>query len=294
MMRKISKYMNQKNLKYFASGIFYSKLNYCLPVFGNVFGLEDYKVDNSRYQSFTVKDNNNLQVLQNKLNRMLLHAERNTPTEKLLKDTDSISIQQLIAYHSAVLAYKVVNSGKPQYLAQKLRQRKEGMVLRGRLGSLEQSNKTLSISKEGFLYRAACIMNKLDDSLRNETKLERFKTGVRIWVKKNIKTKPSSKHPKLIGRKNATPRPTPQDPPNPNDIRRFLIRQDPNHTHTLPMLRPPPHPTDRPPPTIATPSLGIMRYFLPHPGHTTSQPSSPTTSTHSTTENKKPSENKKK
>ena len=85
MMKKMAKYMSNENLKYFASGIFYSKLNYCLPVFGNVFGLEDYKEDNSRYQSYTVKDNQNLQVLQNKLNRVLLHADKNTSTEQLLR-----------------------------------------------------------------------------------------------------------------------------------------------------------------------------------------------------------------
>ena len=294
MMKKISKYMSKKNLKYFASGIFYSKLNYCLPVFGNVLGLEDYKVDNSRYQSFTVKDNNNLQVVQNKLNRMLLHAERNTPTEKLLNDTDSLSIQQLIVYQSAVLAYKIMNSGKPSYLAQKLRQRNEGMNLRGRLGSIGHKNKTLSISKEGFLYRATCIMNKLDDNLRNETKLERFKAGVRMWVKKNIKIKPSTRHPKLIGRKLVTPQPTPQDTPNPNDIRRFLIRQDSPQNHTLPMLRPPPPPTDRPPPPRAPSSHGIMGYFLPTNRPTNGQQSSSTTTTQRNIEARNPIENKHK
>ena len=64
MMKMISKYMSKENLEYFANGLFYSKLNYCLPVFGNVFGLESYKEENTRYQSYTVKDNKSLQVLQ--------------------------------------------------------------------------------------------------------------------------------------------------------------------------------------------------------------------------------------
>ena len=200
MMKKISKHMSQENLKYFASGIFYSKLNYCLPVFGNVFGLENYKEDNSRYQSFTTKDNKNLQVLQNKLNRMLLHAEYNTPTEKLLEDTASLSIQQMIAYHSAVLAFKILNSGKPEYLANKLTKRTEGVELRGRSGSIHTSKKSLSISKEAFLHRGACLMNKLEDNLRNESKLEKFKTGMKKWSRENIKTKPTSKYPKITFR----------------------------------------------------------------------------------------------
>ena len=108
MLKKISRYMSREKLKYFSSGIFYSKLSYCLPVFGNVLGLEEYKEDNSRYQSFTQKDNNSLQVLQNKLNRMILNADKHTPTQKLLEDTNTMSIQQMIAYQTALMSYKIV------------------------------------------------------------------------------------------------------------------------------------------------------------------------------------------
>ena len=245
MMMKMSKYMSRQNLKYFASGIYYSKLNYCLPVFGNVLGLEDYKEDNSRYQSFTVKDNHNLQVLQNKMNRLLLQADRTTPTWKLLQDSDSLSIQQMIAYHSAVLTYKIINSGKPSYLAQKFQQNKEVMPLRGNLGKIQQANKKLSIVKEGFVCRGATLLNKLDDNLRNETKLDKFKNGMKSWAKKNIAIKPSSKHPQFVSDKTPTAQPRPvQAAQQHNDIRRFLIQTKP----TQPRAPLPPVPTDRPPP----------------------------------------------
>ena len=84
-MKKMARVMNVKNLHFFASGLFYSKLNYCLPVFGNVFGMDKYNDQNSRYQSYTTKDNYKLQVLQNNLNRVLLNAKYDTPTEVLLK-----------------------------------------------------------------------------------------------------------------------------------------------------------------------------------------------------------------
>ena len=60
MLSKLSRYMSKEKLGYFSSGIFYSKLSYCLPVFGNIFGLDNYKEENRRYFSFTVKDNHNL------------------------------------------------------------------------------------------------------------------------------------------------------------------------------------------------------------------------------------------
>ena len=260
MLSKMSKYMNKDNLKYFANGIFYSKLNYCLPVFGNVLGLDEYKENNSRYQSFTFKDNSNLQVLQNKLNRMLLKAPKTTSTQKLLEDTASLSIQQMIGYHTAILAYKIVKSGKPTYLATKLIQQKEGMELRGRLGRIHPAKKKLFISKEGFLYRGACILNKLDDNLRNESKLDNFKSGMKKWVKRNISIKPVSKHPQLVHRNNGPIHMQPQADPNLYDIRRFLIPQTPVQGPAQPPV-PPPQPTDRPPPL--TVQRGIQRYFAP-------------------------------
>ena len=69
MLQRLSKFMPKQRLKNFASGLFYSVMSYCLPVFGNVFGLATYKEKNSRYSSFTFNDNHQLQVLQNKVNR---------------------------------------------------------------------------------------------------------------------------------------------------------------------------------------------------------------------------------
>ena len=96
--------------------------------------MEQYKDQNSRYQSYTVKDNNKLQVLQNNLNRLLLGASYDTPTEVLLKETNSLSIQQLIAYNTTLLAQKIINSGKPSYIAQRLQRKEEGMNLRNTQG----------------------------------------------------------------------------------------------------------------------------------------------------------------
>ena len=121
MLKRLSRYMSIEKLKYFSSGIFYSKLNYCLPVFGNIFGLEKYKDENRIYFSFTMKDNNNIQVLQNKLNRLLLNADYTTPTSELLDQTGSLSVHQMTAYHTALTTHKIIQSGKPSYIAEKFK-----------------------------------------------------------------------------------------------------------------------------------------------------------------------------
>ena len=144
-----------------------------------------------------MKDNHNLQVVQNKLNRLLLDADRNTSTCDLLKETDSLSIQQMIAYQTAVAGFRVMKSNKPVYIANKMKVKNVNVKLRGRHGSIFQPGYSLYIAKEGFIYRAASIINKLDDNLRNEENLAKFKVGTQEWVKNNIAVKPRLRHPNL-------------------------------------------------------------------------------------------------
>ena len=254
MMKRLAKYMSRDKLKYFANSIFYSKLSYCLPVFGNTFGLDTYKAENTRYTSFTMKDNQKLQVLQNKLNRLLTGTENHTPTAELLSLTDSMSVHQMIAYQTLVTTHKIVNSGKPTYIAQKMKTRVPSMKLRGRLGSIQQAGCSLSITKEGFIYRGANLFNKISENLRNESEIKKFKSGAKTWVLKNIPIKPSSRHPHLAARNNVH-RPAPPPPPiapphlSQNSIRRYLVPPnrlppvDPNPTTSQPTsparLRPP-------------------------------------------------------
>ena len=222
-MKLLSKFMTREKLQYFANGIFYSKLTYCLAVFGNVFNLDKFKEKDSRHTSFTKNDNHRLQVLQNRLNRLLVNADYKTPTAELLTATGSLSIQQLIAYQTAVMAYKISQSKKPHYLHQKLITNKSVHDLRGRSDPLQQPGYKLSLSREAFLYRASSILNMMSVNLRNETKLETFKAKAKEWVKKNIAIKPI-KETNLIQRNPRRPLAN-QDRPNlnqQNSIRRYF------------------------------------------------------------------------
>ena len=225
LMKRLTKYMNVEKLKFFANGIFYSKLNYCLSVFGNVFGLDTYKEGNTRYTSFTTKDNNKLQVLQNKLNRLIIKADNNTSTAELLERTGSLSIQQTIAYQTATMTQRIIQSKKPMYIAEKLKIHSSNLNLR-RQRTIEQPKYKLSIAREGFIYRSASLYNLLDESIKNEPKIEIFKTKVKNRIQKNIAIKPCSKYPSLAGgriRNRHTLEPPPNNqPPRHNTIRRYF------------------------------------------------------------------------
>ena len=229
ILKKLSSKMNRERLRQFAAGIFYSKLSYCLPVFGNVFGLEKYKVTNSRYTAYTMGDNHKLQVLQNKLNRLLTGAKYNTPTADLLKQTKSLSIQQMIGFQTIMMASRITKSKKPDYLSHRFQERQRGEGLRGRSGYLLQPNLSLTISREGFVNRAITLMNMLDESVRNESNPEVFRRRVYEWVKKNIDIKPKNRFQTLPRRQHHLVEPVLyQETNHPNLITRYFHIQNSN------------------------------------------------------------------
>ena len=67
LLRKLAKFSSKPKLKMLASGLFYSKRFYCLPLFANTWGLDCYKEDMTRFTSYTKEDNRKLQVLQNQV-----------------------------------------------------------------------------------------------------------------------------------------------------------------------------------------------------------------------------------
>ena len=175
-----------------AEGIFYSKLMYCLPLYGNVFNLSEYKDGGSRYINYTLSDNNKLQVLQNKLNRILTRSGLMTSTVDLLRKSESLSIQQMIAYQTIILTFKIIHTSKPKYLSDKLEFDERNYLLRDGSNKLKKVNYKLNQSREGFIYRAITLFNMLDQKLRQETNLRVFKSEARIWVEKDVRVKPKT------------------------------------------------------------------------------------------------------
>ena len=191
-LKRLSRYTSRKSLRMLASGIFYSKLEYCLPVFGNYSGIGGYG-ESSKMRGMTAADCNKLQVLQNSVNRILTGARVGTRTEDLLNETNTISVHQMIAFSTLLMVFKVLKSGKPTYIARKLGiTREAGMAMRGWDGlTVKVPNYYLDISRGGFIYRGAKLFNKLPRTLREEKRTEAFKTELKIWVRRNVSIKPS-------------------------------------------------------------------------------------------------------
>ena len=58
---------------------------------------------------------------QDSLNRLLTGARKGTPTKDLLERTGRMSIIQMVAYHTLTIVHKVIQTGKPEYIANKLK-----------------------------------------------------------------------------------------------------------------------------------------------------------------------------
>ena len=196
LLRKLSSYSYKKKLKMLASGLFYSKLSYCLPLFTSSWGLDSYKEEGTRFTSFTKEDNRKLQVLQNQVCRLLLprkeladsfYYKQNLTTEDLMAKTETLSIHQLGAQSTRVMTKKILLSGQPSYLAQKLTPRNSS----GIFGStIKPPTVCLTLSREGFLYRSSKLYNLLPEDLRKEDKISNFKKKIKTWVIKNVSLKP--------------------------------------------------------------------------------------------------------
>ena len=193
ILRKLAQHSSKKTLKMLTAGLFYSKLSYCLPLYTNTWGLDNYKEDMQRFTSYTKEDNRKLQVIQNQVSRLLVdkkvgYYKQDLPTSELLDMTDALSIHQLGVQRTLVMVKKVLLTEKPRYLFNNLKiQAYKGT----RSGStMEPIKASLNLKRSSFLYRGAKLFNQIPENLKNEKKITTFKKELEKWVKKKIPVKP--------------------------------------------------------------------------------------------------------
>ena len=177
-------------MKLLASGLLYSKLSYCLPLYVSTWGLDRYRDIATRTNTFTKEDNRKLQVIQNHLCRLLLKTQsnyyrQNQSTQELLYE---LSIHQMGAQQTLVMVQKILLTGKPDYLSTRLKVR----VSRSREVStfLAPIDASLGTTRSSFLYRGIKLYNRLPEEIRNLKKISLFKAQLKKWILGNIDIKP--------------------------------------------------------------------------------------------------------
>ena len=180
-------------MKLLASGLFYSKLSYCLPLYVSTWGLDRYRDIVTRTNTFTKEDNRKLQVIQNHLCRMLLNTQsnyyrQNQSTKELLDQCGELSIHQMGAQQTLVMIQKILCTGKPDYLSKRIKVRESRV--QGVSTLLAPVDASLGVTRSSFIYRGVKLYNQLPEKIRKLRKLSLFKAQLKTWIQENIDVKP--------------------------------------------------------------------------------------------------------
>ena len=114
-LKKLRNYIPDRKFCQMVSGIFISKHLYCVTVWGGIWDLPDQQIQNRRNTSISKHAVRQLQVMQNKIMRLMSGMDFNTPTKDLCYHTNQLSVHQLMAYHICCQVYKIKDTKLPVY-----------------------------------------------------------------------------------------------------------------------------------------------------------------------------------
>ena len=193
LLKRLASHSNRRNLKLLANGLFYSNLQYCLPLITSTWNLDSYRDVGVRFFNFSKEDCRKLQVLQNQVCRIILgyqylYKKQSVSTEELLKKCNQLSIHQYGALSTIMLVKKSLLKGRPCYFSGKLKVKEQRNLRRN--DYLEPINANLNVTRSSFFYRGVKLYNLLPRGLQEETSLNVFKRKVTSWVKSKVSIKP--------------------------------------------------------------------------------------------------------
>ena len=170
-LKRISKVSSFKNRKMLANGIFMSKLTYLIALWGGCgTGLK-----------------RSLQMIQNKVARLVTRLDWSTPSEILLKQIDWLSVNQLIFSHSVLLVYKVGQNQIPKYLHEMFDTPYTYDTMKARGGQIRLMVKPrLELGKNNFRCRGANQFNQLPEVIRTSPTILTFKRQAKDWIRRNV------------------------------------------------------------------------------------------------------------
>ena len=189
MLKRLRKYMNERQFKMILTGMFTSKLLYGITTWGGIWGLSSMDEHTRNKMAITKEDMRKLQVIQNKALRLLKWMPRETPVSTLLSANKELSVHQLVAYHTGVQMYKVSTTRQPTYHYARLFENQEPNI-NTRTNDGKRVEFKLSLARTSFFYQSSRIWSELPYPIKTARSLETFKRAMKIWVKTNIMIKP--------------------------------------------------------------------------------------------------------
>ena len=152
---RIKNYLPQSTVNMLAKAMIFPHFDYCSSVWSN----------------FTANHHHDLQVLQNKLARMLLHADIRTPIDKMMEDLNWNKLNCRWDNQLLIVTFKCLKQFAPSYISSVF----TFMHSTHTKGTRSQTYNNLvvppwknSAGKRTFHYRAAELWNKLPLKIRSD------------------------------------------------------------------------------------------------------------------------------
>ena len=190
ILRRLRMYLPDTRFRMIVNGLFNSKLIYGITVWGGVWGLQGYDEETRKGIAFTKEDLRKLQVLQNKVMRLMTGMDPDTSTAQLCSLTNQLSVHQLTAYHSVNQVHKIYYKQKPSYHYNRLFGQRHDITTRGVASMQARVDFDLSLARTSFFYQSSRLWNQLPMNMKSNSNYDNFKKKTRVWVKSNIGIRP--------------------------------------------------------------------------------------------------------
>ena len=129
-----------------------------------------------------------MQIIQNKVMKIVTESFWFTPTRLLLRQCNWLSVRQLVSYHTALSTHKIATTGLPLYHAEKMCS-SHSHNTRASIKFAEKFTGKHSLTSNSFCYRGATLYNRLPIEIRQTTNACAFKKKLKYWVMRNIQEK---------------------------------------------------------------------------------------------------------
>ena len=189
MLKKLKKFLPNYRFKQLVSGLFYSKLNYGITVWGSIWSIPGNLDDNVRKRTMMTKEDlRRLQVLQNSIMRVETSGSYDEPVASLLAKTKQLSIHQKIAYYTLNQVYNISKYKAPAYHHRRLFGGGAALGINTRSTRNFESRVEfdISLARGSFFYQASRLWSSIPLQMKQARTLQIFKKMARKWTEENI------------------------------------------------------------------------------------------------------------
>ena len=149
-LKRLSTRASFKTRLMVANSTIMSQLTYMITVWG---GTENYLIEGA-------------QVIQNNAARIVTKLGWYTSQQTLLRQTNWLSVKQMIFYHTVLHVWRVQKFEKPVYIHNKLDTHYNYNTRRATSGNIRLPEIRTNLGQKGFMFRGAAMWNTLPDNLK--------------------------------------------------------------------------------------------------------------------------------